>query len=48
MIEEEEQEDVWNYILQKLREHWPNFNEKQVVKLSLKEVLITVLINPNT
>lgn len=45
---EEEEEDVWNYILEKLREHWPNFNEKQLFKLSVKEVLITVLINPNT
>ncbi|CAG2216178.1 unnamed protein product [Mytilus edulis] len=34
---EEEDEDVWNYILEKLREHWPNFNEKQLFKLSVKE-----------
>lgn len=48
MVMEEDEEDVWNYILEKLRKHWPNFHEKQLFKLSVKKVSITVLINPNT
>ncbi|CAC5374848.1 unnamed protein product [Mytilus coruscus] len=34
---EEEEEEVLNYITETLREHWPNFHEKQLFKLSVKE-----------
>lgn len=35
---EDEEEDVWDYIRKKLKEHWPNFQETQLFKLSVKEV----------
>ncbi|VDI39649.1 Hypothetical predicted protein [Mytilus galloprovincialis] len=34
---EEEEDEVLNYITETLREHWPNFHEKQLFKLSVKE-----------
>ena len=35
-----EEETVWNNTVKKLKDHWPNFSESQMFKLSTKEVCL--------
>ena len=39
-VPEKEEETVWNNTVKKLQDHWPNFNESQMFKLSTKEVCL--------
>lgn len=48
MIYDEDEEECWNYMKDQLRQNWPNFHEKQLFKLSVREVGVTFVndLNP--